>query len=189
MFGLLNPSANYFCRQCLTVRSEIARVRSQREVTLRSTENYHDVEVGEFGVVHKCVLNRGHFDVTKNSIFDGLHDFYEGVGPFLIKLCLYQWHLTSPGPKKITASLLNNRITRFNFSKYDSKNKPSPNFSRKRIEDKMDYSTKQRGAQNGCLIRMFPLLIGDLIPRGNQHYGVFLSFLKIMNSCFGRVAL
>ncbi len=52
----------------------------------------------------------------------------------------------------------------------------------------MDYSTKQRGVQNGCLIRMFPLLLGDLIPKVDQHYG-FLSFLRIMNGCFGRVAL
>ena len=41
--------------------------------------------------------------------------------------------------------------------------------------------------QTWCLGRFLPLLIGDLIPEGNENWRAFLMFLKIMEYTFAPV--
>ena len=42
-------------------------------------------------------------------------------------------------------------------------------------------------SQAWCLGRFLPLLIGDLIPEGNENWRAFLMFLKIMEYTFAPV--
>ena len=48
----------------------------------------------------------------------------------------------------------------------------------------VNHRTKQKAAQNWCLIRSLPLLVGDLIPEGNEHLDLILTLLSIMDIVF-----
>ena len=67
------------------------------------------------------------------------------------------------------------------------KNKPSSRFTDKLLRAPGDYSTKQRAAQNWCLFRMLPLLIGDIIPESDPHFAFLLKFHEIMDIIFSPV--
>lgn len=67
-----------------------------------------------------------YFHFGENLILDAMHDFLEGVVPFMIKLFIRE--LYSCGTTQISATELNRRILLFHFSFYDLSNKPSTKF-------------------------------------------------------------
>ncbi|KAK4007438.1 hypothetical protein OUZ56_012595 [Daphnia magna] len=104
---------------------------------MRTRENYDEAveasasnpeKSSDTGIRSCCVLNCSKsFHFGENLILDAMHDFLEGVVPFMIKLFLRQ--LYSCGTTKISAAELNRRIVLFHFSFYDLFNKPSPKFT------------------------------------------------------------
>ncbi|XP_032798525.2 uncharacterized protein LOC116935302 [Daphnia magna] len=196
--GFLGPSANRFCRLCLITREEIKQKSCFDQLEMRTRENYDEAveasssnpeKASDTGIRSCCVLNCSkYFHFGENLILDAMHDFLEGVVPFMIKLFLRQ--LYSCGTTKISAAELNRRIVLFHFSFYDLSNKPSPKFTDAGIRKEGDYLTKQRASQNWCLIRMFPLLVGDLIKEDNEYYIHFLQLLDILDILFSpKIAL
>ena len=109
-----------------------------------------------------------------------MHDFLEGIVPFTIKLALREFKSQS----LISAEILNQRIRLFKYARRDLPNKPSPKLTNESIREERNYNTKQRASQNWCLIRMFPLLIGDLIKEGDSNFDTVLHLLKIMDIIF-----
>ena len=117
-----------------------------------------------------------------------MHDVLEGAGPFCLKNCLRHWilnplPLTAPS-LHFSAELLNRRIQKFHYGFYDLKNKPSARFTQQNLREQGNYSTKQRAAQQWCLLRMFPLIMGDLIPYDDPYYLLLLEFLDLMDILF-----
>jgi hypothetical protein len=94
-------------------------------------------------------------------ILDAMHDFLEGVVPFMIKLLLRE--LYSCPTTRISAAEINCRLQLFHVSFYDLSNKLSPKFNDAGIKKEGYYLTKQRASQNWCLVRIFPLILGNLI--------------------------
>jgi hypothetical protein len=84
-----------------------------------------------------------------------MHDFLEGVVPFMIKLLLKE--LTSLPGSKISADLLNRRIKLFHYAYNDLSNKPSPKFTNEGIKKEGNYLTKQRTYGWNRLSRMKPV--------------------------------
>lgn len=82
---------------------------------------------------------------AEHSILDCMHDFLEGVVPFVIKIVLYTY--VTSRLFGICAEVINSRIKRFQFSFYDQSNKPSPKFNNSLLRKKGNYNTKQRAAQ------------------------------------------
>ena len=95
------------------------------------------------------------------------------VVPFLFKLCIK--HLMNNHPEYgIYADTINTRITLFNFSYYDSANVPTAKLTDFALLEAGNYKTQQKAAQNMCLARMFPFLLGDFIDENNQYYLIFI---------------
>ena len=67
----------------------------------------------------------------------------------------------------------------FHYSYYDSKNTPSAKFEQASLREIRNYNTKQKAAQNWCLIRMFPLMVGDLISKNNKPFSLILLLLDM----------
>jgi hypothetical protein len=84
----------------------------------------------------------------------------------------------------IDCDLPNSRITSFDYSPSDSKNKPSP-ISHKKIQNP-DGASGQTASQMWCLIRYLPLIIGDLVPEDNEHLELILVLLECMDFIFCR---
>lgn len=112
-----------------------------------------------------------------------MHDFFEGIGPFVFKLCARFWCLVKK-EYGITAEMLNRRIQNFHYGKYDSKNKPSSKFTDDMLKERGNYSIKQRAGQSWCFLRNFFLIAGDVIPDNDPHRHLFSLLLKIMDIVF-----
>lgn len=190
LFGFAGTSSAKFCRLCLISRSDL--IKNCKVGILRTKENYNAaIEEAKIskdniplsGVQFDSPLNQCRYlHVAEHTVLDCMHDFLEGIVPFIIKLVLFVYVTNSH--YKITADLLNSRLQRFAFSFYDQSNKPSPKFKTNLLRKKGNYNTKQRASQNWCLIRMLPLLIGDLIPEGDEYFSLILILLEIMDIVF-----
>lgn len=197
LLGFIGPSANCFCRQCLIHRADLIKKKRPSQLEMRTRENYDQTVLelnGAFSKTEKenitkttgmsrgCILNKSlFFHAAENYCFDAMHDILEGVSPFLLKLCIRQWVMNPPTfGIAITAELLNQRINTFSYSLYDQKNKPSARFTTSMLREEGNYSTKQRAAQNWCLFRCFPLIVGDIIPENDPYLNLIFMFLDIM---------
>ena len=97
-----------------------------------------------------------------------MHDLLEGVCGLEVHLVIGDLIHTGV----FDLDLLNSRITSFDYAHSDSKNKPSP-ISQIKIQCPGSASG-QTAAQMWCLIRYLPLIIGDLVPEGNEHLELIL---------------
>jgi hypothetical protein len=139
--GFLSPSANKFCRLCLIDRKDIRFCSCVNPLIMRNRTNYENAvkesslctaNSRQTGVIKSCLLNLSkYFHISENLILDAMHDFLEGVVPFMIKLLLKE--LTSLPGSKISADLLNRRIKLFHYAYNDLSNKPSPKFTNEGI--------------------------------------------------------
>ena len=98
--------------------------------------------------------------------------FLEGVGPFEVKLVLRELIETK---KLFTLSDVNNRIATFPIGPNDSTNRPTS------IPDlkPTSHTLKQKAFQFGCLLRLLPLMIGDMVPVGDGHWEFLLELRHI----------
>ena len=187
VFGLMSPSASKFCHCCLVKKKDILNHPTCANVTMRNRQNYGEAAEKAngkndpaTGIKFVSPLNEStFFNVGENHVLDEMHDFAEGVVPFLFKLCIK--HLMNNHPEYgIYADTINTRITLFNFSYYDSANVPTAKFTDFALLEAGNYKTQQKAAQNMCLARMFPFLLGDLIDENNQYYLIFIELLVIL---------
>ena len=190
--GFMSSSANCLCRLCLITRREIPLLSAVDKNLARNRKNYADgvaraLDLGgndaSLGIVRDCVLNQSryfHIADSEKQVMDAFHDFLEGTVSFTIKVSLRELFLKGV----IKADTLNRRVKTFMYSASDSCNKPSPRFTDEGLRQVGNYNTKQRGAQNWCLIRMLPLLIGDLVEKDDAHFALILKLLEIMDIVF-----
>ncbi|KAK9963884.1 hypothetical protein ABG768_005106 [Culter alburnus] len=127
----------------------------------------------------KCSLNKLQFyHVTYNVTPDVMHDILEGVGGYETKLVLS----SLIEQKLLTLDQLNNRLTSFDYGFSDGHNKPSA--IKPQDLKNPDGAIRQTAAQMWCLLRLLPLMIGDLIPEGEKHWELLLSLLSCMELIF-----
>ena len=123
------------------------------------------------------------FSFRRESNFVAMHDFLKDVCPFTIKLCLNAF-TTVLAKLGVNASffIFDDRIK--NFSYYEQTNKPTLLLTNESLKSKGNYSTKQKAGQNFCLSNMFPLLIGNKIPKDDIHFKLFFALRRIMDIIF-----
>ncbi|KAK0132606.1 hypothetical protein N1851_032474 [Merluccius polli] len=176
-------SGNHVCRWC-KVHRDIQRVQTVLEPELTRTVNTHQTDLdlanpSLTGLKRDSVLNRlSFYHVTHNVAPDIMHDILEGVGPYEIKLVLN----ALIDQKVLSLDQLNYRLTSFDYGFSDRVNKPSL-LSRHDLKN-VDKAMRQSAAQTWCLLRLLPLLIGDLIPEDNQQWELLLMLLNCMEFIF-----
>ena len=131
-----------------------------------------------------CILSELRcFHSVTNYNLDIMHDLLEGVCPYEVKLVLYQLMYVD---KLVSLKELNQRIRGFQYSFTDRKNKPSL-LVPERMRNVADHKVGQKAAQMWCLLRMMPLLIGDLIPYDNPSYKLLLLLLQCMDIIYAPI--
>ena len=122
-----------------------------------------------FGINRRSILEDvPGFSVVTGVPHDIMHDLFEGVVPYELKLLVT--HLVQK--KYISIDLLNERIERFDFVH----NKPSL------IDRNLCRTTtriRQSASQMMTLSQFFPLLIGDKVAESDEHWASFLLLIKI----------
>ena len=120
-------------------------------------------------------------DVPYFSMFNGglahdiMHDVLEGVAPLEMSLLL--WHCIF-SEKYFSLNDYNYRLTHFDFD-YTETSKPSPICSRSILADRK--ALKLSASQSLVLMRILPLLIGDLIPRNDPNWKCFMKLAKLVD--------
>ena len=176
-------SGNFSCRIC-RVRKEVLWEQTVEDpLLLRDKVNYQSDcllnNPTETGVKRDCSLNKLQFyHVTDNVTTDVMHDILEGVGGLEIKLVLN----SLIEQKVMTLEQVNNRLVSFDYGFYDVHNKPSE--IKPQDLKYPDGAFRQTATQTWCLLRLLPLMIGDLVPEGNKHWELLLSLLSCMELIF-----
>ena len=158
--------ANYFCRYC-TAQQNSFQLQEASEFQLRTKEAHSEhislVQESETlnnycGVKKPDVLteNLKYFHVLEGYPPDVLHDFFEGIVPFELALCLKDLI----AKKYITVDSLNEALATFDYQHSDKRDKPH------RVSSNIASSKTLggNGHENWTFIRLLPLLIGPLIP-------------------------
>ena len=108
-----------------------------------------------------------HFSVISGMPHDIMHDLYEGVIPYELKLLIQ--HCIAKSYFKLET--LNHRLRAFDFGYSEIGDSPAS------ID--CDSKLRQTASQMWLLARVFPLLVGDLIPREDKNWECYLRLLKI----------
>ena len=125
-----------------------------------------------FGINRRSILeNVPGFSVATCIPHDIMHDLFEGVVPYELKLLIRHCIQTM---KYFTIDFLNNRIGRFDFI-HDIPSLLDSNLCQSTMK------IRQSASQMMALSRFFPLLIGDKIPEDDKNWKSFLLLLKICN--------
>ncbi|XP_067645288.1 uncharacterized protein [Eurosta solidaginis] len=166
-----------FCRVCTRTKDQMRSDVSEEQEALRNEENYYkdlsENNYQETGIREVCVFdNLKYFSVTENFTFDLMHDVFEGV--CIYDVCNVLLNLIKD--EVITLDIINSRKQFFQFGEIEIGNK-SPPLEAGRLSN---YNLKMSASEVACFIHFLPLMIGDLIPRDNEHWKFFLILTQII---------
>ena len=176
-----------FCRTCMVPTKDFDKHFNSKYFDLRcdSTHNNHCNDL--------CGPSRKHFsktyginrhsslmDIPNYSMFNGglphdiMHDVFEGVAQYEIKLLLQNYI----GRSLFTLDEYNRRLLHFDYG-FSESDKPSVLNSRSlQSEDKKMHLS---ASQTILLCRILPFLIGDKVPEDDELWHCFLLLLKIID--------
>lgn len=176
-------SSNFSCRICRVRKKVLWEQTVEDPLLLRDKVNYQSDcllnNSTEYGVKRECSLNKLQFyHVTDNITTDVMHDILEGIGGLEIKLVLN----SSIEQKVMTLEQVNNRLVSFDYGFHDVHNKPSE--IKPQDLKNPDGAFRQTATQTCCLLRLLPLIIGDLVPEGNNTGNCSFHYLAVWSSSF-----
>ncbi|XP_064473436.1 uncharacterized protein LOC135388062 [Ornithodoros turicata] len=174
-------SCGRVCRYCLTRSSQLGEVKSERHCIVRDAKT-HSAQLEAiqvipdltyaYGVREKSpLLELESFDVTRQLPPDVMHDMFEGT--FVVIM-----HYTLRGlveDNVLTAEDIL-RADTFPYGTNDNKNRPE-----KIGASFLSDSKSMRGSasQKWCLFRLMPLILGPIVPEGNDKWELFLTFREL----------
>ena len=176
-------SGHHVCRWCSVERTVLRTMTSEDSVLMRSRASHQDdLKIGNptlTGLKRDSFLNNLKFyHVTDNVAPDVMHDILEGIGPYEVKLILNSLIENN----HLTLDKLNYRITSFDYGFADKCNKPSV-ISKHDLRN-IDGAMRQSATQSWCLLRLLPLMVGDLVPHGCKEWHLLLLLLSCMELLF-----
>lgn len=175
-----------FRRFCLASLSNIQTTEVRSGLFTLRTKLNHEANILEVKqnqhvnnvncVKNDCVFNKlTYFHIVTGFPPDFLHDLLEGIVPIELSLCLNK--LISN--KYFNLDELNSAIQKFPYLFSDKTNCPDrvpPSFRVFRIRG----SIGGNGHENWTLLRLLPLIIGELIPENDKTWGVLLELKDIV---------
>ena len=176
-------TANYFCRVCKVHRNVMRRTFVEDVGALRNRQNYEEDlalnNVQLTGIKERCYWNDvPSFHVTENVNGCLLHDFEEGACGYGIVLILY-WLICVY--EFLTFEVLHQRINCFDYGPNEVGNKPPiSKITQSAVMNRSKLLLS--GSESLCLTRYLSLMIGDLIPEGNDVWNYYLS-LRTLADC------
>lgn len=167
--------ARRFCLSCMTDKNYSQCHFRDFQFTLRekSSHQQHCSELlgsnrssasTEYGINRQPALDSVPcFSVVEGLLHDIMHDLFEGVVPYELKLLLSHFITKS----YINIATLNHRLCSFDFGYTEIKDKPAPIHHAANI--------RQSASQMWLLVRILPILLGDLVPRDDSNWKYFLT--------------
>lgn len=172
-------NSNFYCRFCTLNKVECSNLcvpDLSKNYNLESynyhTLNYYNSSIKEYSVWNTLPL----FHVVENYSVDPMHDLLEGVCKYDFLLLL---DIFINKQKLFTIEQLNFRMSTFNYGPYNN-TKPllfrDDFFKQKKI--------KMSAAEMRCFVKIFSLLVGDIISRTSIEWQLYIALRKIINYSF-----
>jgi len=176
-------SANHFCRACRVSKHTTAEMLFEDKHFLRNTVNYAaDLvtnNVSHTGVKTNAIWNEiPGFHVTMNSVFDIMHDLLEGVCAYDMRHII---HYVVNERKFMNFDVLNARIQGFEYGLDDASNKPPVIVT---FAQPSDHQLNMKAIEMLQLVKYFSLMVGDLVPEGDEVWSFYLILCQIMDLLF-----
>ncbi|KAJ1525813.1 hypothetical protein ONE63_009016 [Megalurothrips usitatus] len=177
-------SAYHYCRICNVHRDQAKQMFVEDPALLRTPENYAAAvelqDPQETGVKEECIFNRlPSFETPTDICVDQFHDLTEGVAHYTMLSVLKHFH----GLNSMFINTLNNRMYCLDLG-VDSDNRPPLiNLDRLVNKDKL----KMTGAEMHTFIRLFGVLVHDMIPEGDLFYELYLLLNDITSILYAKV--
>lgn len=171
-------SANYPCRHCLVEKRDFSTTFVEDSTKVRTCDNYDssisDLSISTTGIKENSALNvLSSFHAATNYVQDVMHDVFEGVCLYDMKLICSQ--LINDGI--FTLNDMNSRVQSFNYGYYDVGNKP-PVITKAHLDAEQ---LSMEAVQAWCFVRIFSFAVGDLVPRGNKYWQLYILLRQIMD--------
>ncbi|XP_051158001.1 uncharacterized protein LOC127279603 [Leptopilina boulardi] len=164
--------SKYYCRICTASQEQCKTLTTENKNllrTLKSNEADILIDPSLYGIKEYCIFNRiPKFHISKNVTVDAMHDVPEGVAVYSTGKVLE----SLIDKKIITLEELNRRIETFPYNDVEKSNKPMPLFYTQGKKCKK-LKIKQSASEMLCLVRYLGLMIGDLIPAGNENWKLY----------------
>jgi len=175
-------SANHFCRVCRVSKRSVGQLFTEDKCLLRNRENYAaDLltdNVSETGIKTNAIWNEiSNFHVTKNCAFDIMHDLFEEVCSYDVRHII---HYLVNEKKFMSFDILNSRIQCFDFGLEEASNKPPIIVSFTHPTE----SLNMKAIEMMRLVKYFGLMVGDLVPEGDDVWGSYLILCQIIQLLF-----
>lgn len=174
-------NAEFNCRFCKIKRNESHSVCEISTKLLRTPQNYsEDIllnDISRTGIKENCIFNvLPHFHATTNYSVDIMHDLLEGVCHYDMLNILKYFILDV---NVFSLDVLNFRMSIFNCKR---------ELSNKLLPISKDFATKTKLNMSASemlnFVRIFPLLVGELIPQDNDVWSFFLVLREILDIVF-----
>ena len=170
-------SANFPCRICRAPKHEIAEMLGEKADLMRTKDNYEqDVIANNMsvtGVKEKCIFTALRtFEMPTDVSVDPFHDLNEGVCHYTMLPVLKHFHSKDDN----FIQLLNLRMYTFDFG-IDNDNRP-PSITVDRLDAK---KLKLTGAEMATFVRLFGVLVGDLVEEDDEFWLLYLLLRDIMS--------
>ena len=172
-----SPNVMHICRTCMINKDNIQSEFRPSNFCMRNVEDYeknivqsqnNETSFSDFGIKYRSpLMDIPNFHVLTGLPPDAMHDVLEGMVPYELEIVLNA--LISK--KYFTLKFLNQRILHFYYGITDTVNKP--------VEQTLKGGIIGTAAENWCLLRMIPFLIGCQVPE-NDPYWEFLMHLKLI---------
>lgn len=172
-------NANYPCRMCKQHRNEMITTTVLDNTKLRTVQNYSDDVnmqiLAMTGIREKCVWDTiPSFSFISSICFGIMHDLLEGVCSYDLSLIIF--HLVYV-KKYLSLETLNNRIFYFDYGPTESGN-AVPHINREHLlAGKLRFSVTEML----CFVRYFGLIIGDLVPREDNCWLLYVKLKSIVD--------
>lgn len=176
-------SSGKFCRFCLVDFKDRRNVNCSVQAPLR-TENsveYHSFLVGQdpalaavFGIVSRsCLYRLAGFNPLRCLAPDVMHDILECFLPSHLREIILYLHR-----KKIVSFGTTKRLlAEFKYGKSDGANR-FPGFPDEWLKSKKK-NLGGTAAEKWCFFRLFPLMVGHLVPEDDENWKLFKIALRI----------
>ncbi|XP_034253504.1 uncharacterized protein LOC117652584 [Thrips palmi] len=170
-------NANFLCRMCKCSKQQLHSMVKEDPSLLRTPEDYAaDVELNDSevtGIKEKCVFTRiPSFEAPTDICVDEFHDVIEGVAHYTMLPVLRHFHAIN----KNFLPTLNNRMYCIDLG-IDSDNRPPLINADRQSKDKL----KMTGAEMYTFIRIFGVLVKDMVPEGDRYYKLYLLLHDILS--------
>ena len=171
--------SNYFRRICKVTLKEASEVAYEITEKFRNRENYiKDVSMhdeSKTGIKEMCAFNDVHgFFITENKCLDFMHDVLEGVCNYVLKRLL---NTLIYEKSYFTLEWLNSRIKEFIYGDTESNTPPTITYNRM----KSKLSLKMSASEMLCFTKYLGLIIGDKVPRDDEHWVLYKLLATIVN--------